>query len=551
MSAERVYGIDLGTTYSCIARVDEHGKPVVMNNAEGDSTTPSVVYFESADNVVVGQAAKDVVELFPDLCVSTVKRAMGQPDWRRTFHGQSYRPQDVSSFILRKLATDAEKITGEPVRDVVITCPAYFGINEKEATKQAGELAGLNVRYVIPEPTAAALAYGAEQDEDQVILTYDLGGGTFDVTLIEIKGGEIAVACTGGDHQLGGRDWDDQVVELFARRFEEATGTAAERLLEDQETYQVLLNAAEKAKRALSARQSIVEVVRFGADRAKVELDRDTFDELTRPLLQRTLEMTEQEIAKARAKGFDRIDKLLLVGGSTYMPQVVESVGERFGLPVQQFDPNQAVAKGAALFGHKCQLDERVKIRIAVATGQDREAIDLDRVDAQVLEQAERVVAAEVGMTLPDLRRSRKKVVNVSSKSFGTAAYTSDDRFVVFNLIQVDDRVPVTVTQRFATREDGQSGVAIDCHESVVRAAQAEVDETRQIGEAELEFERPLPARSPVEITYELAEDGRLTVHGRDLTTGRVIRADYRTESVMSREEIDAARTRNLQLQVA
>ncbi|HEY2291003.1 MAG TPA: Hsp70 family protein, partial [Thermoanaerobaculia bacterium] len=264
MSGKRVYGIDLGTTYSCIAHVDEHGKPVVLQNAEGESTTPSVVFFESKDNVVVGQAAKEVVSIHTDLCVSTVKRAMGDPHWEREFYGHVYKPQDISSFILRKVVGDAEKIIGEKIEDVVITCPAYFGVNEKEATKQAGVLAGLNVLYVIPEPTAAALAYGIEQDQDQVILVYDLGGGTFDITLIEIKAGAINVICTGGDHQLGGKDWDDAVVSYFTQKFEESTGTPADSLLEDQETYQELLNAAEKCKKMLSSRQSVTEAVRFG-----------------------------------------------------------------------------------------------------------------------------------------------------------------------------------------------------------------------------------------------------------------------------------------------
>src|SRR5947209_11273624 len=212
MSKGRVYGIDLGTTYSCIAHLDEQGKAVVLPNTEGDLTTPSVVIFESPDNVVVGQAAKEVVAIYPDQCVSTVKRSMGDPHWKRTFFAQSYKPQDISSFILRKVVADAEDLLGESIEDVVITCPAYFGINGKEATRQAGMLAGLNVLYVIPEPTAAALAYGVEQDQNQVVLVFDLGGGTLDATVIAIEAGGINVICTGGDHQLGGKDWDDSIV---------------------------------------------------------------------------------------------------------------------------------------------------------------------------------------------------------------------------------------------------------------------------------------------------------------------------------------------------
>ncbi len=249
---------------------------------------------------------------------------MGDPHWERAFHGQVYKPQDISSFILRKVAGDAANLMGEKIEDVVITCPAYFGVNEKEATKQAGILAGLNVLYVIPEPTAAALAYGIEQDQEQVILVYDLGGGTFDITLIEIKTGQITVICTGGDHQLGGKDWDDAIVSYLTQKFEESTGTPADALLDDQETYQELLNAAERCKKTLSSRQSVTEGVRFGGEKVKVDLTRETFDQITAPLLERTISLTEQELAKAREKGYTKIDKLLLVGGSTYMPQVIE-----------------------------------------------------------------------------------------------------------------------------------------------------------------------------------------------------------------------------------
>lgn len=544
MSGKRVYGIDLGTTYSCIAHVDEHGKPVVLQNAEGDSTTPSVVFFESKDNVVVGQAAKEVVSIHTDLCVSTVKRAMGDPHWEREFYGHVYKPQDISSFILRKVVGDAEKITGEKIEDVVITCPAYFGVNEKEATKQAGILAGLNVLYVIPEPTAAALAYGIEQDEDQVILVYDLGGGTFDITLIEIKAGEINVICTGGDHQLGGKDWDDAVVSYFTQKFEEATGTSADALLEDQETYQELLNAAEKCKKMLSSRQSVTEAVRFSGERVKVDLTRETFDQITAQYLERTLSLTDQEIEKALGKGYTKIDKLLLVGGSTYMPQVIETVKKKYSFEVRQFDPNQAVAKGAALFGYKCYLDEQIKIRL----GTEPEQASPARV-----EQAQKEVAQEHGLALPGLKAIvNKKITNVTSKSFGIVVMNQQDREVVSNLIEIDDAVPKIITKKFGTHSDDQIQVDLRCMENK-QQGQPEIDLSacQSVGEAVLAFARPLPRSSPIEITFSLGPDGLLTVKGRDLTTGREIDAQFKTESIMSREEVEAAKSRNLSLQVA
>jgi molecular chaperone DnaK (HSP70) len=552
MKAKRVYGIDLGTTYSCIAHVDEHGKPVVLQNAEGDSTTPSVVYFESPSNIVVGQTAKDAAALFADQCVSTVKRAMGNSQWERSFFGQAYKPQDISSFILRKVVGDAENLIGEKIEDVVITCPAYFGLNEKEATKQAGVLAGLNVLYVIPEPTAAALAYGIEQSEDQVILVYDLGGGTFDITLIEIKSSEITVICTGGDRELGGKDWDDAIVSYFAQRFEEETGTSADSLLDDQETYQELLTAAERTKKALSSRQSVIEGLRFEGERVKVEVSREKFDEITAPYLERTLSLTEQELEKARSKGYSKIDKLLLVGGSTYMPQVIETVRRRFPFEIRQFDPNQAVAKGAALFGYKCYLDEEIKVRVAQETGQSTAELDLEKVDDSVIEKAQKEVAQDHGLTLPGLREMvNKKITNVTSKSFGVVVINRAEREVVDNLIQVDEAVPKKITKRYGTFAEGQIQVDLRCMENTFDRQEVELGDCTELGNTVLAFGRPMPQGSPIEVTFELGADGLLTLVGRDLTQGGQIDARFETRAIMSREEADVAKSRNLAMQVS
>ena len=552
MSGKRVYGIDLGTTYSCISHVDEHGKPVVLANAEGEMTTPSVVFFESPDNIVVGQSAKEVVSIHPDLCVSTVKRAMGDPHFERSFHGQVYKPQDISSFILRKVVGDAANLVGEKIEDVVITCPAYFGVNEKEATKQAGILAGLNVLYVIPEPTAAALAYGIEQDQDQVILVYDLGGGTFDITLIEIKTGQITVICTGGDHQLGGKDWDDAIVSYFTQQFEAAAGTPADALLDDQETYQELLNAAERCKKTLSSRQSVTEAVRFGGERVKVDLTRETFDQITAGLLERTISLTEQELAKAREKGYTKIDKLLLVGGSTYMPQVIETVKAKFPFEVRQFDPNQAVAKGAALFGYKCYLDEQIKIRIAEQTGQDAEKVEVEKVEAKVIEKAQNEVARAHGLALPGLKALvEKKITNVTSKSFGMVAYNEQDREVVYNLLLIDAQVPTTHKEEFYTREEGQTSVDMRCMENKLNDRQVEISDSKEIGLAVLDFGRAVPKNTPIEVAFQLGPDGLLSLHGRERSTGREINAEFKTESIMGREEVEEAKSRNLSLRVA
>lgn len=552
MNATRVYGIDLGTTYSCIAYVDEHGKPVVIPNEDNELTTPSVVFFESAENLVVGQQAKSQVAIYPDQCVSTVKRAMGDPHWQFEVFGQSYRPQDVSSFILRKVVRDAEKIVGEEIRDVVITVPAYFGQNEKEATRQAGELAGLNVRNIIPEPTAAALAYGLEREADEVILVYDLGGGTFDVTLIEVKADELNVIATGGDHQLGGKDWDDVIVEFFAQAIATEAATTPEAVTDDQEMYQELLNMAERFKRALTSRTTYAEATRHDGERVRLELTRETFDGLTRHLLERTLALTAQELENARARGYGTVDRLLLVGGSTFMPQVAEAVQKRFPIEVRQFDPNQAVAKGAAIYGFKCHLDEQIRIRVAEATGADAGAVDLDAVDAGVLEGAQKEVAATHGLSLPGVQELlKRKMIDITSKSFGIVVM-DDDRERVANLIQRDEPVPAKVTKQFGTYAEGQVQVDLRCMENAFRDEETVAPaDCKEIGLAVLTFSRPMPKGSPIEVTFALGPDGLLRVRGKDLSTGGEIDAEFRTDSIMSREEMEEARSRNLALAVS
>jgi molecular chaperone DnaK len=220
-----IFGIDLGTTYSCIAYVDEFGKSVIISNSEGDRTTPSVVQFEE-NNRVVGKEAKNSAVLNPSQVVEMVKRHVGESNWRFGYNGTEYTAEEISSYILRKLVEDAEQSLGFSVKDVVITCPAYFGIAQRDATAHAGEIAGLNVREVINEPTAAAIMYGLQNEQDQVVLVYDLGGGTFDITVIEISAGAITVIATGGDHNLGGRNWDEAVVRYLAEQWKRETGSS-------------------------------------------------------------------------------------------------------------------------------------------------------------------------------------------------------------------------------------------------------------------------------------------------------------------------------------
>ena len=424
-SGRPVFGIDLGTTYSCIAYVNDAGKTEVVPNADGDLTTPSVVYFEDADNVVVGKPAKEVLSTSPERVISLVKRRMGDKDAQ--FEGLTdapVTPQEVSAHILRKLVQDAQDYTRqeEPITDVVITCPAYFGFAEKEATRQAGEIAGLNVRSVIPEPTAAAISYGMTEDgsRDETVLVYDLGGGTFDVTVIDVKDGDIEVVCVDGDHDLGGANWDDEVATWFAEKFSAEHGTKTGQLMSSAETWTEFLALAEKAKKSLTARTKHTTRLTHGTDRAQVELTREEFDEITAGRLEVTIMATKKVLEHARAKGREKIDRILLVGGSTYMPQVQERLKQEFpAVPdIRLLDPNQAVAKGAAVFGYKCHLDDEVMKKAAEQTGADVSAVaDLSE---EARERAEASVAADEGLQLARMQGlTRKAIQNVTSKGFG------------------------------------------------------------------------------------------------------------------------------------
>ena len=554
MAAESksVFGIDLGTTYSCIAYVNEVGKTEVVPNSDGDLTTPSVVYFEDAENVVVGETAKEMLSTIPHKVISLVKRQMGEKD-EETGEAILYRgvadkpltPQEVSAYILKKLVKDAQEYTrrDEPITDVVITCPAYFGFSQKEATKQAGELAGLNVRSVIPEPTAAAISYGMTADTslNETVLVYDLGGGTFDATVIDIKDGEIEVVCVDGDHNLGGANWDEEVATWFAEKFSEEHGTKVPALMTSAETWQEFLALAERAKKSLTSKTKHTTRLTHKTDRSLVKLTREEFDELTVGRLETTIMATNEVLKHAREKGRDKIDKILLVGGSTYMPQIKDRLSEEFpSIPdIRLLDPNQAVAKGAAMYGYKCHLDDEVRKKAAEQTGTD--VSDVTALSEEDLERAEKTVAAEEGLQLGKMRSlTRKSIHNVTAKSFGEVlVQEATGRERVLNMIVADDKVPADHTEMTRTLVDGQPGINITVMENNVREkGWVEKKVCTEIGKTYLEFARPLPRHSPVEMRFSLSNDGLLSIHGKDLTTSREIELEIKTASILSADEI-------------
>jgi len=539
---KRVFGIDLGTTYSAIAYVDEHGKPVIVPNQESERITPSVVLFDG-DNVIVGNTAKESARVEPHKVVSRVKQHMGDPNFVFEHEGRVYSPEDVSSFVLRKVVGDAEAaLGGEAITDVVITCPAYFGTAEREATANAGRLAGLNVRAVLNEPTAAAVAYGLEQGEDQTVLVYDLGGGTFDVTMIEIKDRLIRVICTGGDHRLGGSLWDEAVVMHLADQFRQQTGEESDPL-DDPEVLNDLFLQAERGKKTLSQREKAPFRVTHAGQQARVELDRDKFEEVTKHLLDRTIELTREMLADARAKGFEAFDKVILVGGATRMPQVHARVAAEFGKEPESFDPDEAVAKGAALYGLKESLQDEVKGLLAAEAPAGADGggpLDLDAVSEEQVSEALDRLEKQLGFTLtgPVRELVNTRVVNVLSKSLGVVARGAGDKEMVVYLLPRNGEVPMEKSSDFGTDTADQAGV--DIRVMAGERDSPEPHDCQDVGTATLNLPHGLPARSPIRVKFSISRDGRLSVTATDLTGGGSIDVDFETEAVLNAEQVEA-----------
>ncbi|MCP4146155.1 MAG: Hsp70 family protein [bacterium] len=551
----KVYGIDLGTTYSCISYVDEHGKPVVVPNEENERITPSVVFFDG-DNVIVGSEAKSTSELYPDQVVAFVKRYMGDSNFKFKYNDNNYKPEEISSLILRKLVGDAEQSTGEKISDVVITCPAYFGINEREATKVAGDIAGLNVRGIINEPTAAAISYGmVEENDKKVVLVYDLGGGTFDITMIQITPESIEVICTDGDHRLGGKDWDDAIIEYLASQFQEETGLDVD-ILEDKDTAQSLRLAAEKAKKTLTLRDKVRVPVVYKTKKAGLQLTKEKFEEITKNLLERTISLTHEMLKEGQKKGHQNYDEILLVGGSVRMPQVAQRVKQEFNIEPKVFDPDEAVAKGAALYGWKLSINDKLIERMAKVTGKsvkELAAMPQEKISKEVRETAARDVARAHGLTNEAVENSKKTIKNVCSKSFGVTAVVdkATNKKLVFNLIKKNCTVPAEFTDTFVTLYDNQDYVGLPIMENEVTEDTNPVEKSIEIGNVTLEMPPGLPEGAPLDVTFKLNAEGRLDIKAVEAKEKREVNATLETKSILQGEELEEAKVKNQKLLVA
>ncbi len=484
----KVIGIDLGTTNSCVA-VMEGGEPVVIPNAEGNRTTPSVVGFSKDGERLIGQVAKRQAVTNPDKTISSIKRHMGS-DYRVKIDDKSYSPQEISAMILQKLKQDAENYLGESVTQAVITVPAYFSDSQRQATKDAGKIAGLEVLRIINEPTAASLAYGLDKEDNQKILVFDLGGGTFDVSVLELGDGVFEVLATSGNNHLGGDDFDQKIIDYLAEEFKKENGID---LRQDKMALQRLKEAAEKAKVELSSvvttniNLPFITADASGPKHLDMNLTRAKFNELTADLVQKTVEPVQTALKDAGISASE-IDKVILVGGSTRIPAVQEEVQRLTGKePHKGINPDECVALGAAIQG-------------GVLTGEVKDVLLLD----------------------------------VTPLSLGIETLGG----VFTKLIERNTTIPTKKSQVFSTAADNQTSVEIH----VLQGEREMAADNKTLGRFQLTGIAPAPRGVPqIEVTFDIDANGIVNVSAKDLGTGKEQKIVIKSTTNLSDEEIERA----------
>jgi molecular chaperone DnaK len=474
MATRKAIGIDLGTTFSAAAHIDAYGKPQIVANAESERITPSVILFDGA-NAIVGTIAKNSSVGEPEKIVDFVKREMGKSkeQFHREFGGKIYSAEELSALILKKLKADAEKFLGESVTDAVITVPAYFNDAERTATITAGQLAGLNVLQIINEPTAGALAYGLDKlDQDQTVFVFDLGGGTFDVTIMRIHEHKIEMLATNGDHRLGGKDWDDVIVNMVADEFDKCHG---ENPLLDLQSYQDLQSRALAAKIQLSSRKRTTIVHHHNGKSVKLELTREEFEKSTRHLVEKCKTICEMVMQEAKMK-WDKVDKMLLVGGMTRMPMVRTMISELTPSPiVDDVNPDEAVALGAAIQAVLSMLRE--------------EDVTGEKVLAEVTRQ--QFSSREGGLI---------QVTNITSHTLGVVLWDEKQlQEYVFPMIRKMTAIPAHAKNSFGTASANMQHAVV----KIVEGESSLPAECTPLGICDVKLPPFLPKGSPVELTYQ------------------------------------------------
>ncbi|ACV38926.1 Hsp70 family protein [Leptotrichia buccalis] len=532
-----VFGIDLGTTYSCIARVDETGRAEVIKNLEGENITPSVVAFED-DTVIVGSDAKEESSIKPETTVLLVKSYMGKEISMLDYNGEPKMPEEISSYILKKLARDASEQLGVEVKDVVITCPAYFGTAERTATKNAGKIAGLNVLEIISEPTAAAIYYGCTRKHDEkTVLVYDLGGGTFDVTVMRISADKIEVVCSDGDHDLGGKNWDETLMSYLINQFSQKVGYEVE---PDEYLDQRLREMAEKLKKRLTATTKASGILEGDAKQEKLSVTREDFDRMTSIYLRETMNKVETVLEISKNKGY-QIDEVLLVGGSTRMPQVKETLEAKFGKEKVHFlEPDEAVAKGAAIHAVNVYVNNQKNLSEKDFESEENIKVNIDG-DIKELNAKDYKEKLSFSPEIMSLGGKAREVVMTTTKSFALNPIVNG-RQIGYNMIiknQLMNNGFLEVSKVFGTYLPNQETVDITIYENDSMEEYFELEENLKLGKVTLELPKNLPKGSPIEITLKLTKEGILEVKGLDKTSNKEVKVEMNTKGIMSKQELE------------
>ena len=512
----KVVGIDFGTTFSAIAHINEHGQSEIIPNLENERITPSIIMFEDT-LVTVGKIAKQNARAVPEQIVEFVKREMGKSkaEFFRSFNDKDYSPEELAALILTKLKQDAETYLNEEVTDAVITVPAYFHDAEREATRNAGKIAGLNVLQILNEPTAAALAYGIDQlGSDQNVFVFDLGGGTFDVTIMKVSESEIQMLATNGDHRLGGKDWDDKIITHVAEMFEIEHG---ENPLADLHTYQDLQLEAIGAKESLSLRQRALIVCGYNGKTTRVELTREKFEELTADLLERCRTLCDVVLSEADMT-WENIDKTLLVGGSTRMPMVQEMINTISGKEINphEVNPDEVVAIGAAIQGTLRQLTEGTP-----------ETVDMPD--------------AVIDRFLGQDGEPKVTVTDGATHNLGLVILNPQREHIVHVMIPKMTAIPCEISNKFLTVDENQTSALIEVVQGLEQdrlKSEIERFDEYKLGECTLELPDGLPQGSPIEVNYKYNLDQNLEVTAKSLVADGPT-AVYDIFSIIERPTLD------------
>ena len=555
----KVYGIDLGTTYSVISTLDDNGMPeIVVNQDEGSNLLASAVYFQEGGDPVVGEVAKNQKDIEPERVVEFVKRYIGKPDAPTyDFDGVTYDPITISSLILKRMKEYANA-QGHDVKDVVITCPAYFGNEERAATKQAGLIAGLNVLNIVNEPTAAALNYCCREfKESRKIMVYDLGGGTFDITLFDFSVDEngkalIDIIETGGNDRLGGIDWDARMYDYMCEKYAFENGVSQDDM--EVELQQKIKAQIEQAKKDLSTLQKKSYTISYDGDRTRIELTREDFEIRTQDLVEQTMDFVNHLLEKT---GFsaDNVDVVLLVGGSTKMPMVRAAVEAMFPGKVRVEDPDLAVAKGAALAA-AIEWNERLQ---TIASGGEVKP-DYPTNDEEEPISNLPTTAEEAAALMINVPQQVSTVSDKLTRSLGPAVYVDEEHYMIDNLLFVGDEIPAEAEAVYGTRTDNQAEINVKVFENVATDRENKhvlpsIDENgneqytdpalkvKMIGEVRLELPPNTLKGTPIRVVFRSSAIG-LEVTATNLETDESAKTTITTANTMSSDELDEARAR-------